>query len=155
MDEQLILALILALLGAFVVYSIVHRLIKTAISTFAFIVACYFIWAVTPMPIKASVDLTLALTGSRMFAEVDEEHMNYLEDTGLKIKFTGAFTYAFPEFTTVSNAPKVTNDNAYDFDMNFFTFDYVPRHINIVTTPKREGEVTQILKSLGFNVNKN
>lgn len=139
MDPTLLfVVVVVGVIVGLMVYGFIKRLVGLVTSSATIIILALVVYTLMPQPAKASLDLTLALTGSKIFENVSEENIQTLRDVGIKVNFAGGFTYAYPVYTTVSDAPEVTNSNVYDFSTDFFTFTYVPRHIKVVTTPDKK-----------------
>lgn len=154
MDLSSIIFIIGAVLLVVFIIGIINRLMHMVISAVVFVGVLALVWYVTPIEYKACVDLSLALSGSRLFQEVSEEHQEIIGKTKVLVNYESKLTIAYPEFDRVtSNKTPITNENNHDFNMDLFTYDKTLQAIKIRTTQDKRTEVNDTLRSIGVKVN--
>ena len=152
MDIRLIILLLIVATVILAILAIIRRSIKIGISILVLYVALTFVYSVLPIEAKASIDISLALTGSKYFAKVSEEHIAYVKDRGIDIKTTPFFSFAYPVYTTYQDAPPVTADNITDFNIDYFDTEKGCIGIQVMIQEKQFDKAISILTSMGFVV---
>ena len=153
MDINSLLFVGLAILVILLIIGIIHKIMSMIISVVTIVVIVMFLWNVTPVEYKACVDLSLALSGSKLFEKISPEHQEIIDKTDIKVNLNSNFTLAYPKFAkTSSRKEPITNENNHDFDINLFSYDKDLREIRVVSTPRNADTVTKVLKNMGISI---
>ena len=155
MDLSTVLFLGGAVLAILFVIGIVNQIKNMIASALTILLVAGAIWYVMPIQYKATVDLSLALSGSKIFEEISPQHVEIIRNTKVVVNFDSKLTLAYPSFVnTPSNKTEITNENNHDFNMDMFTFDKELESIRIISTPKNAKTVERVLSNIGIKIKK-
>lgn len=140
----------IVIVGATIIFGIIEkmtRLIFTAIGTVILIMGVMY---VLPPGVKASVDLSLTLTGAKVFKNIPEESIEVLKSGYIRFEPAKHVSVAIPKYEAVKDAPVVTSKNVHDWNMDMFTITQEYRGTTIKYFPKDEDKFKAILEKNGL-----
>lgn len=153
MDMSTLLFIGLAVVIVLLIVGLVNRLIHMVVSTVVIVVVICLVWNIVPIEYRVCADLSLALSGSKIFEKISPEHEKIIQEVDVVVNFDSSMTVAYPKFATTSSRKEpITNDNNHEFDINLFSFDRELQSIRVVSTPKNAETVTRVLSGLGIKI---
>lgn len=150
MDIRGLMVIGLVVFAILIAIGFVKKITKLIIMTVGIVILIWGVMAVLPAGMKAGVDLSLTLTGAKVFKTIPEDSAELLKSGFIRLTPTDKFSFAYPKYMTVRDAPPVTPDNVHDFDMDFFTTTKVYEGVEIKYFPKDLEKIKAILHKNGI-----
>lgn len=150
MDIRSMIVIFVLVVGALILYGIMKKMISVAITAVIIVAAVVMIGKALPQGVKASIDLSLCLTGAKAFKTIPEESLEVLKSGYIKLTPSQHLNYSYPTYKSVKDAPPVTTDNIHDFDMKFFTITKVYQGVEVKYQTEKYQHVKDILTSYGL-----